>query len=242
MTFCRRGIYNGENGKSEGLLYADWIAVRHEGRDREPAAGGRGAGKNGGGRALLPDTGERGRLLRRRGEGKRCHGHQLFIDLYAPGRIVNVGVAGCFENVPIGTLVLADRFMQHDVDTSGIGDPVGLVSTVNRIDFPTAELEKAKDAMDKAGYDYRVGSVATGEWFATECDRARWIAETFHPLLIEMEGGAAAQVCYRNEVPFMALKSVSDCVLEHHDFYFNFPEAMKDLNRVAMAFLDGLEG
>ena len=50
---------------------------------------------------------------------------QLFIDLYAPGRIVNVGVAGCFENVPIGTLVLADRFMQHDVDTSGIGDPVG---------------------------------------------------------------------------------------------------------------------
>ena len=167
---------------------------------------------------------------------------QLFIDLYAPGRIVNVGVAGCFENVPIGTLVLADRFMQHDVDTSGIGDPVGLVSTVNRMDFPTAELEKAKDAMDKAGYDYRVGSVATGEWFATECDRARWIAETFHPLLIEMEGGAAAQVCYRNEVPFMALKSVSDCVLEHHDFYFNFPEAMKDLNRVAMAFLDGLEG
>ena len=76
---------------------------------------------------------------------------QLFIDLYAPGRIVNVGVAGCFENVPIGTLVLADRFMQHDVDTSGIGDPVGLVSTVNRIDFPTAELEKAKDAMDGPG-------------------------------------------------------------------------------------------
>ena len=129
---------------------------------------------------------------------------QLFIDLYAPGRIVNVGVAGCFENVPIGTLVLADRFMQHDVDTSGIGDPVGLVSTVNRMDFPTAELEKAKDAMDKAGYDYRV--------------------------------------CYRNNVPFMALKSVSDCVLEHHDFFFNFPDAMKDLNKAAMAFLDGLEG
>ena len=167
---------------------------------------------------------------------------QLFIDLYHPDLMMNVGVAGSFEDLPIGTLVLPDRFMQHDVDTSGIGDPVGLVSTVNRIDFPTAELEKAKDAMDKAGYDYRVGSVATGEWFATECDRARWIAETFHPLLIEMEGGAAAQVCYRNEVPFMALKSVSDCVLEHHDFYFNFPEAMKDLNRVAMAFLDGLEG
>ena len=167
---------------------------------------------------------------------------QLLISLYQPDLVLNAGVAGCFENMPIGSIVLAEGFLQHDVDTSTLGDRVGLVSTVNRMDFPTAELEKAKDAMDKAGYAYRVGSVATGEWFATECDRARWIAETFHPLLIEMEGGAAAQVCYRNEVPFMALKSVSDCVLEHHDFYFNFPEAMKDLNRVAMAFLDALDG
>ena len=157
-------------------------------------------------------------------------------------RIVNVGVAGCFEDVPIGTLVLADRFMQHDVDTSAVGDPVGLVSTVNRMDFPAAEPERARAAMDRTGYPYRVGSVATGEWFAVRGQRAQWIADTFHPLAIEMESGAAAQVCYRNQVPFMALKSVSDCLLTDHDTYFSFPEAMKDLNRVAMAFLDALDG
>ena len=166
---------------------------------------------------------------------------QLIISRYQPDVVLNVGVAGCFENVPIGTLVLATGFVQHDSDTSALGDPVGLVSTVNRVDFPTADLDKARAAMDRAGFPYRVGSVATGEWFATECDRARRIAATFHPLLIEMEGGAAAQVCLRNGVPFMALKSVSDCVLEHHDFYFNFPQAMKDLNRVALALVDGLE-
>ena len=167
---------------------------------------------------------------------------QLFIDLYHPARIVNVGVAGCFEDVPIGTLVLADRFMQHDVDTSAVGDPVGLVSTVNRMDFPAAEPERARAAMDRTGHPYRVGSVATGEWFAVRGQRAQWIADTFHPLVIEMESGAAAQVCYRNQVPFMALKSVSDCLLTDHDTYFSFPEAMKDLNRVAMAFLDALDG
>ena len=167
---------------------------------------------------------------------------QLFIDLYHPARIVNVGVAGCFEDVPIGTLVLADRFMQHDVDTSAVGDPVGLVSTVNRMDFPAAEPERARAAMDRTGYPYRVGSVATGEWFAVRGQRAQWIADTFHPMVIEMESGAAAQVCYRNQVPFMALKSVSDCLLTDHDTYFSFPEAMKDLNRVAMAFLDALDG
>ena len=166
----------------------------------------------------------------------------VLIDRYHPDLILNAGVAGCFEEVPIGTLVLADRFMQHDVDTSAVGDPVGLVSTVNRMDFPAAEPERARAAMDKTGYPYRVGSVATGEWFAVRGQRAQWIADTFHPLVIEMESGAAAQVCYRNQVPFMALKSVSDCLLTDHDTYFSFPEAMKDLNRVAMAFLDALDG
>ena len=167
---------------------------------------------------------------------------QLLISLYQPDLVLNAGVAGCFENMPIGSIVLAEGFLQHDVDTSTLGDPVGLVSTVNRVQFPTSDLDRAMAAMDRVGVPYRTGWVATGDWFGIPGQRADWVRDTFHPLLCEMEGGAAAQVCYRNEVPFMALKSVSDCVLEHHDFYFNFPEAMKDLNRVAMAFLDGLEG
>ena len=164
----------------------------------------------------------------------------LLIEHYHPDLILNAGVAGCFEEVPIGTLVLAEKFVQHDVDTTGVGDPIGLVSTVNRVDFPTADFEKAKAAMDKTGYPYRTGTVATGDWFATDTPRSHWIADTFHPLLCEMEGCAVAQVCLRNGVKFMAIKSVSDCLFEHHDFAFNFPAAMKDLNRVVMAFLTQL--
>ena len=167
-------------------------------------------------------------------------GAQLLISLYHPDLVLNAGVAGCFENVPIGTIVLAEGFVQHDVDTTAIGDPVGLVSTVNQIRFPTADLPAARAAMDATGVPYRTGWVATGDWFATECDRARWIADTFHPLLIEMEGCAAAQVCWRNDVEFLALKSVSDCVLAHHDFYFNFPQAMRDLNKTALPLAERL--
>lgn len=67
---------------------------------------------------------------------------QLLLSRYAPDVVLNVGVAGCFENVPIGTLVLATGFVQHDSDTSALGDPVGLVSTVNKVEFPTAWPEK----------------------------------------------------------------------------------------------------
>ena len=166
---------------------------------------------------------------------------QLLITLYHPDLILNAGVAGCFEEVPIGTLVLAEGFVQHDVDTTAVGDPIGLVSTVNQITFPTSDLDRAKAAMDKVGLPYRTGLVATGDWFAVPCERTKWIAETFHPLLCEMEGCAAAQVCMRNGVKFMAIKSVSDCLVVKHDYYFNFPTAMKDLNRVVMAFIDNLE-
>ena len=166
---------------------------------------------------------------------------QLMINLYHPDLILNAGVAGCFEHAEIGDLVLAEAFLQHDMDTSNIGDEVGFVSTVNCITFPTSDLDKAKAAMNQVGMPYRTGLVASGDWFAVDCDRSRWIADTFHPLLCEMEGCAAAQVCMRNGVKFMALKSVSDCLFEHHDFYFNFPTAMKDLNRVVVQFIDHLE-
>lgn len=165
----------------------------------------------------------------------------LLIERYHPDLILNAGVAGCFEEVPIGTLVLAEKFVQHDVDTTGVGDPIGLVSTVNRVDFPTADFEKAKAAMDKTGYPYRTGTVATGDWFGIPGRRADWVRDTFHPLLCEMEGGAVAQVCCRCGVPFMALKSVSDCLTSKHDYNFNFPTAMRDLNAAVMAFVDHLE-
>ena len=166
---------------------------------------------------------------------------QLIITLYRPDVILNAGVAGCFEEVPIGTLVLAEGFVQHDVDTTGVGDPVGLVSTVKQITFPTSDFAAAKAAMDKVGLPYRTGLVATGDWFAVPCRRTQWIADTFHPLLCEMEGCAVAQVCMRNGVKCMAIKSVSDCLVVKHDYYFNFPTAMKDLNRVVMSFIDHLE-
>ena len=160
---------------------------------------------------------------------------------YGVDLILNAGVAGCLTALPTGSLVVPDEFVQHDVDTTAVGDPIGLVSTVNRVEFPTWKPEHCVEVLKKLGFSAVTGRVATGDWFATDTPRAHWIADTFHPLLCDMEGCADAQVCLRNNVPFMSIKSVSDCLFEHHDFVFNFPTAMRDLNRVVMAFVDQLE-
>ncbi len=163
---------------------------------------------------------------------------QLFIDRYHPDWIVNAGVAGSFLDLSIGTIVLADCFVQHDVDTTPMGDPIGLVSTVNRIEFPTSETAKASAILADLDVDFRTGKVATGEVFMTKGQRADWVAKTFSPTLCEMEGGAIAQVCLRNEVKFTALKSVSDrlCQENNAEEFFNYGEAMAKLNGIVLPF------
>ena len=70
---------------------------------------------------------------------------------YGVDMIVNAGVAGCLTELPTGSLVVAEDFVQHDVDTSAIGDPVGLVSTVNRVSFPTWKPERCVELLAALG-------------------------------------------------------------------------------------------
>lgn len=163
---------------------------------------------------------------------------QLFINRYHPDWIVNAGVAGSFIDVPIGTIVLASHFVQHDVDTTAMGDPIGLVSTVNRINFHTDEPDRAAAILKGMGVPFRTGKVATGDVFMTKGKRADKVVRTFAPTLCEMEGGAIAQVCMRNSVKFTALKSVSDrlCQQDSTREFFNYQEAMAKLNGIVLPF------
>lgn len=157
--------------------------------------------------------------------------------------IVNAGVAGCATDLPTGSLVVPSEFLQHDMDTTAIGDPAGHVSTVDRLTFPTWKPERCRTLLRGLGVETCTGRVATGDWFATLCDRARWIRDTFDPLLLEMEGCAVAQVCLRNNVPFVALKSVSDHLFAENQVeeYFDFGQALENLGRVLLPFVLALQ-
>ena len=122
------------------------------------------------------------------------------------------------------------------------GDPIGMVSTVNQVVFPTDEAERLGAILTAQGVEHLVGRVATGDVFMSGGERADWVAETFAPALCEMEGGAVAQVCLRNGVKFAALKSVSDrlCRENNAEEYFNYPEAMAKLNAVVLPFARAL--
>lgn len=157
---------------------------------------------------------------------------------YGVDLILNPGIAGCATDLPTGTLAVAADLVQHDVDTSGAGDPVGMVSTVKRTEFPAWAPERCAELLRSMGCEAAVARVATGEWFAVKGNRSAWIWDTFHPDLVEMEACAIAQVCLRNEVRFVALKSVSDHLFydSQMEEYFDYSQALKNLGKVILPF------
>ena len=167
---------------------------------------------------------------------------QYFIDRYQPDWIVNAGVAGSFHDLPIGTVMLAEDFVQHDIDTSAVDGVLGLIPTLKLTSLPTDQPDRAGAILTGLGVAFERGRVATGDVFMTKGDRANAVAAEFSPTLCEMEGCAIAQVCLRNQVKFTALKSVSDRLCQDNsvDEYFNFAQAMAKLNTIVLPFARAL--
>ena len=162
---------------------------------------------------------------------------------YGVDLILNAGVAGCLTDLPTGTLVVASEFVQHDVDTRPMGSPTAVVSTLNQVAFPTWQPERCAEILASLGHPAVTGRVATGDWFAVKGERAAFIRDTFSPLLTEMEGGAIAQVCLRNNVRFVSVKSVSDHLFSDNqaEEYFDFGQALEALGRAVLPLARALQ-
>ncbi|MDY6010108.1 MAG: 5'-methylthioadenosine/adenosylhomocysteine nucleosidase [Duodenibacillus sp.] len=127
--------------------------------------------------------------------------------------IVNSGVAGTLTSeLHIGDVAIATACVQHDMDTSPLGDPYGLLSGINVVELPADQtMVQALDRVCReAGVNHRLGPVATGDQFVHTMERRRWISDTFGAVAVEMEAGAIAHVCYVNRVPFAVIRVISD--------------------------------
>ncbi len=138
---------------------------------------------------------------------------QSMILRYGVELIINTGVGGslCAE-LDIGDIAISDFVVQHDMDTSALGDPVGLISGINIVKIP-ADRELVKQinaAADSMGYRHIVATVASGDKFVSSSEVKDNIANTFGAAVCEMEGASIGQVCYVNELPFCVVRAVSD--------------------------------
>jgi adenosylhomocysteine nucleosidase len=138
---------------------------------------------------------------------------QTMILRYHPDVVINTGVAGTLtEALGIGDVAVATTLCQHDMDTSPIGDPVGLVSGINKIYFEAdpQTSNKLASCVEASGSKTLAGCIASGDQFVATPEKKQYIKETFGAIACEMEGGAIAHVATVNGTPFAVLRAISD--------------------------------
>ena len=140
---------------------------------------------------------------------------QTMILKYAPSAVINVGIAGGIGlGIHIGDIVVSSGLVQHDMDTSAVGDEKGLISGLNLVVIPASKslaeltVRTAEQLCGKSRV--HLGIIATGDQFISDREHLERIRDEFGACACEMEGGSIAQVCYLNGVDFTVIRAVSD--------------------------------
>lgn len=139
---------------------------------------------------------------------------QLLCDLFSVTHVVNTGVAGslCAE-LDIGDFVISSDAMYHDFTVGPLGYPVGQVPGMDVCAFPADEALTAKafEAAEQVNPGHaHTGRVASGDQFVADKATKEQIVTDTHALCTEMEGAAIAHAAWRNKVPFVVIRAISD--------------------------------
>ena len=156
---------------------------------------------------------------------------QTMILRYKPDAIINTGVAGTLSD-KVGVLgtVVATALVQHDMDTTYFGDPKGLISGINVIEFPTDEALAEKICASIETPCIR-GVIASGDCFVADVEKKENIRDTFNAVACEMEGASVAHVCYMSKTPVCVVRTISDGADGDQELsYEQFREKAADLS------------
>lgn len=138
---------------------------------------------------------------------------QAMILEYEIDAMLNIGVAGALlDSLNIAHIVVAKSAVQHDIDTTPFGDPLGMISGPNIVHIPCDEKLSSllEEAAREAELPYACAAIATGDQFIAELSKKDFLADHFGAGACDMEGGAIAQCCYEMQIPYAACRAISD--------------------------------
>ena len=138
---------------------------------------------------------------------------EIMILKYGVKAIINTGVAGTLSpDIGILDFAVSTAVVQHDMDTTAIGDAPGLISGINVVEIDAAPALAALVVRlaDTLGYKAKGGIIASGDQFINNAARKSYIRDTFGAIACEMEGAAIGHVCYISGVDFVIIRCISD--------------------------------
>ena len=139
---------------------------------------------------------------------------QVLCSVYGITHIVNTGIAGSLNaELDIGDFVISRDAVYHDMDATNFGYPMCQVPGLPVCAFPADEslMNAAFRSAENAHPGHvRIGRVATGDQFVAEKTLKEKIIQNTNAYCTEMEGAAIAHTAWKNNVPFVIIRAISD--------------------------------
>lgn len=153
---------------------------------------------------------------------------QILIDTFDAQAIINSGTAGGMDTtLQIFDTVICTESVAHDVAEDVL---TTISSWIPSIYFKSDKdlLSHAKQAAAELGREKHIfyGRMVTGDKFIEDEGRDS-ILSTFSPLTVDMETASVAHVCYVNNVPYIAVRTITDTANDTgtDNFIKNCPQA-----------------
>ena len=195
-------------------------------------------------------------ILQKSGIGKVNAAIQAveMIRQYKPDVIISSGCAGGNgDDVNVQDVVVSSELAYHDVycgtaidSTTVYGQVQGLPA---RFQADPYLLKKATDISHSSLHTPHSpkivpGLIVTGDWFVDSKEKMREIIGHFpEAKAVDMESCAIAHTCYRNKVPFISFRVISDIPLRDTDAsqYHNFWDTIAENSfQVTKTFIESL--
>jgi adenosylhomocysteine nucleosidase len=174
----------------------------------------------------------------------------MLIERFKVQRIIFTGVAGAVaSHVNVGDVVVGSEYLQHDMDASPL---------FARFEIPYTGISRYRgdaqliavilealyaDSMSATGlksFKIHQGLILSGDRFVSSSSEVQALRRDLSDALcVEMEGAAIAQVCHDYNIPFAAVRSISDKADD--SAHVDFPKFVNEVaGPLAVRFMDAL--
>jgi len=148
------------------------------------------------------------------GKVNAAMGTLTLVNAFLPDYVINSGVAGGADfAVNVMDVVAGAQVAYHDVWCG----PESLIGQVQGLPLYFKGAERLLDMLPTSDNIHK-GLICSGDQFIDTMDSVKRIKGNFpDALAVDMESGAIAQVCHLCNVPFLALRVISDSPGASHD-------------------------
>lgn len=133
---------------------------------------------------------------------------QVMIDRFGVDCIINTGIAGGMHgDVKLCDIVVSTSVLPHDLDAHFLADYPPYCA-----EFGADEALQilAKSVCTEMGIPVHSGKIVSGDAFITDSGIKAGIKAKFAPYAVDMETAAIGQAAWRNKVPFVSVRCISD--------------------------------